>query len=175
VGVLIKTLHQTVGILKEQLKRIDFVIPKLEEHERELFNKCVEALEQSDELWKARAILYANECAEVRKLLKTTIACKFALEQALLRLETVEDTSDLVVEGVTVAQVLSVLRKRLGAIIPEVSYYLGLAEKTLSKMVTEVRESLGLKLPFESKEAEKLLKQAEEQAEEEMKSKPEIP
>jgi division protein CdvB (Snf7/Vps24/ESCRT-III family) len=173
--MLKKGLSQTVGILKEQLKRIDFAIPRLEEHERDLFNRCVEALEQADELSKAKARLYAEECAEVRKLLKTTIACKFALEQALLRLEAVGDVQDLVVQGVTVVQILSVLRKRLGAIIPEVSYYLGLAEKTLSKMVTEVRESLGLKLPFESKEAEKLLKQAEEQAEEEMKSKPEIP
>jgi division protein CdvB (Snf7/Vps24/ESCRT-III family) len=173
--MLKKGLSQTVGILKEQLKRIDFVIPRLEEHERDLFNRCVEALEQGDELSKARARLYAEECAEVRKLLKTVMVSRFALEQVLLRLETVEDTSDLAVEGVTVAQVLSVLRKRLGAIIPEVSYNIGLAEKKLSKMVTDIRESLGLELPFESKEAEKLLKQAEEQAEEEMKSKPEIP
>jgi division protein CdvB (Snf7/Vps24/ESCRT-III family) len=168
--MLKKGLSQTVGILKEQLKRIDFVIPRLEEHERDLFNRCVEALEQTDELSKAKARLYAEECAEVRKLLKTTIACKFALEQVLLRLEAVGDVQDLAVEGVTVAQVLSALRKRLATIIPEISYNIGLAEKKLTGLIAEIA-----KPPFESKEAEKVLKQAEEQAEEEMKSRPEIP
>jgi division protein CdvB (Snf7/Vps24/ESCRT-III family) len=170
VGVLIKTLHQTVELLRNQVKRLEMTIPRLERHEHELFNKCVEALEQADELSKAKARMYAEECAEVRKLLKTTIACKLALEQALLRLETVESPQDLTVEGVTVAQVLSALRKRLATIIPEISYNIGLAEKKLTSLIAET-----VKPPFKSNEAEKLLKQAEEQAEEEMKSKPEIP
>jgi hypothetical protein len=42
-------------------------------------------------------------------------------------------------------------------------------------MVVEVKEASGLTLPFESKEVEKLLKQAEEQADIKLNERPRIP
>jgi hypothetical protein len=42
-------------------------------------------------------------------------------------------------------------------------------------MIVEVKEALGLTLPFESKEVEKLLKLAEEQADVKLNERPKIP
>lgn len=172
---LMSVLDEMVKTLKKQLDALDAVIPKIDKHERELFNKCVDALTHNDEIWKARAILYANECAEVRKLLKRMLVSRYVIERVLLILEAVEDLQDLAVQGATVVQLLSISRKQLGGIVPEVSYYLGVVEEKLSKIIVEVEGSSGLILPFESKEVEKILKQAEEQVDIKLNERPKIP
>jgi len=161
-------LLKAISVLKEQLKRLDA-------HERELFNRCVEFLERGDELSQVKAMLYAEECAEVRKILKTVLMVEYALRRVLLRLEAVEEPVDLMIQGAVAVQVLSVLRKRLGGMLPEVGYELDKAAEMLGRLVTEIAESKGLMVPFESKEVEKILRWSEAEAEQDLSGRPEIP
>ena len=69
--------------LKVQEGKIENSLMKLQRHDKNLFNKCVTARIGKD---SARAAMYASECAEIRKMAKTTLGCQLALEKAVIRL-----------------------------------------------------------------------------------------
>jgi division protein CdvB (Snf7/Vps24/ESCRT-III family) len=168
-------VDETIYRLKSQLSKLDMASMKMEQHEKELFEKCVAAQAMGDD---ARASLYANECAEVRKISKLLLKSKLALEHVLLRLETVEEFGDIITVMGPVAGVITALRKQLGGIVPEVSYELGRIGDELSKMVVEVGEASGQRLDLEpmSAEAQKILAEASALAEQKLKERlPELP
>ena len=47
---------------------------------------------------KERAAMCANEIAEVRKLIKFLYSVQLAIERVILRLETIKELSDIVVD-----------------------------------------------------------------------------
>jgi division protein CdvB (Snf7/Vps24/ESCRT-III family) len=168
-------VDETIYRLKGQLSKLDMASMKMEQHEKELFEKCVAAQAMGDD---ARASLYANECAEVRKISKLLLKSKLALEHVLLRLETVEEFGDVITVMGPVAGVITALRKQLGGIVPEVSYELGRIGDELGKMVVEVGEASGQRWDLEpmSTEAQKILAEASALAEQKLKERlPELP
>ena len=76
-------------------KRLDDARSRMEQKHKMLFDKCVRAQRVKD---SSLAIMYANECAQVKKITQTIITSQLALEQVILRLETVRDFGNLVVE-----------------------------------------------------------------------------
>src|SRR3990170_585178 len=78
--------------LRNQKAKIATLAARMEQRDREFFSKCVVAQMAKDSV---RASMYANECAEVRKMARLTLRCEFALEQIILRLETVEEFGDV--------------------------------------------------------------------------------
>jgi len=71
--------------LRTTLSRLDVYIGRLQERDRRLFERVVEGYMSKD---TARAAMYANEVAEIRKVVRQLIATQIALEQVELRLET---------------------------------------------------------------------------------------
>ncbi len=71
--------------VKTALGRISNYLAKIEQRDRELFQKVVEALMKRDE---KKAKMYAKEVSELRKIAKQLIAVQYALEHASLKLET---------------------------------------------------------------------------------------
>jgi Conserved protein implicated in secretion len=74
--------------LRTTLSRLDVYISKMQERDRTLFERVIEAQMNKDQ---ARAAMYANEIAEIRKVSKQLITTQIALEQVELRLETVTE------------------------------------------------------------------------------------
>ena len=70
--------------LKVQQIKLENVVTKMQQHDMELFNECVSAQMAKD---AARATIYANECAKVRKMAAKVLKSQLALEQLSLRLE----------------------------------------------------------------------------------------
>src|SRR5256712_12974845 len=79
--------------LRTQTTRLEKSIGQMESRDRTLHDKCVKALEARD---TQSATLFANECVQIRKLIKTSLSSESSLEQALLRLETIERFGDMV-------------------------------------------------------------------------------
>jgi len=161
--------------LRTQLTKLENASTRMQTHDRQLFEKCVAAQAMRD---SSRATMYANECAEVRKMSKIILRAQMALEQVLLRLETVEEFGDIVVVMGPVAGVVHSLRTQLAGVIPEVSYELGEIGEELNKIVVDVGESTGQAWEIGSMggEAEKILNDASAVAEQRMKEKfPELP
>ena len=170
-----KRLTMAIHRLKVQYSRVEGAAMRMSRHEKELFEKCVNAQMKGD---SARAALYANECAEVRKISKLLLKSRLALEQVLLRLETVEEFGDVITVMGPVAGVISALKNQLGGIVPEVSYELGQIGDELSKIVVEAGEATGHRWQLEpvNSEARKILAEAASLAEQRIKERlPELP
>ncbi|HID17011.1 TPA: hypothetical protein EYP26_01805, partial [Candidatus Bathyarchaeota archaeon] len=70
-------VSRAIHRLRVQKTRLENASLKIERHDKALFDKCVKAQMVKD---SARAVMYANECAELRRIAKTTLRCQLALE-----------------------------------------------------------------------------------------------
>ncbi len=161
--------------LKVQQNRLEGAGMRMQQHDRELFNKCTSAQLSKDH---ARATMYANECAEIRKMAKVTMQCQLALEQVSIRLETIEEFGDMAAMMGPVAGVIQSIKGQVSGLMPEVSYELGEIGEALNGVVVEVGEATGQVYDSEasSDEARNILTEAGTVAEQRMRDKfPEIP
>ncbi|MCY0860654.1 MAG: Snf7 family protein, partial [Sulfolobaceae archaeon] len=137
--------------------------------------RVVEAQMSKD---SARAAMYANEIAEIRKITKQLIATQIALEQVSLRLETVTELGDIYTNLVPVLGVIREIRAAMKGMMPEFSYELEEVEEGLQEVVMEAGEFTGGRIDYTatSPEAKKILEEASTIAEQKMKeSFPELP
>ncbi|MFQ6075195.1 MAG: Snf7 family protein [Candidatus Bathyarchaeia archaeon] len=170
-----RRITKTLYRLNMVQKRITERQTRLRHKERGLFKKCIRAQEGKD---SATSTLYANECAQVRKMIQTLISSQLALEQVVLRLETVRDFGDVANEIVPAAAIIRSIRSNLAGVVPEASYMLGGIGETLDVLVMEVGEasSLAWNVMSSGEEAEKILAEAGAVAEQKMKEHfPELP
>jgi division protein CdvB (Snf7/Vps24/ESCRT-III family) len=163
-------ISYTVYKLKTQNTRLMQADRRMSDHYTDLFRKCTNAVMAKD---TTRAQMYANECAEIKKMNQTIIRSTFAIEQVILRLETIEEFGDVVVTMNPVAGVISSLRGSLAGIVPEVSYTLGEIGTQMNDMVTESGGATAFQMNnfSPSEEAEKILTDANAIAEQRMKEK----
>lgn len=163
-------ISYTIYRLKVQEGRLDQAYQRMQNHYNELFRKCTNAVLAKD---SARASIYANECAEIRKMCQTILRSQFAIEQVVLRLETVEEFGDIVVEMSPVAGVINSIKGHLAGVVPEVSYKLGEIGDTLNDLVMEAggASSISWNVTSSGEESEKILSDANTIAEQKMKEK----
>jgi len=148
---------------------------RIEQKHKTLFNKCVRAQEAKD---TQTAVMYANECAQVRKIVQTIITSKLAMEQVILRLETVRDFGDVAAEIMPAASIINAVKSRLAGVIPEVSMQLGSISQTLDSLVLEAGEATGQtwNAMASGEDAERILSEASAIAEQKVKeSFPDLP
>lgn len=161
--------------LRTQTNRLEKSINQMESRDRGLHDKCVKALEARD---TQTATLYANECVQIRKLIKTSLSSQISLEQALLRLETIEQFGDMVHSMGSVRGILTNVRGELEGKLPEISTGINDIEDSLENLTSEIGEAVdsdgNYVLPND--ESASILKEADLMAEQKMKEKfPEIP
>jgi division protein CdvB (Snf7/Vps24/ESCRT-III family) len=163
-------ISYTIYKLKAQNTRLDQSYQRMQNHYNGIFRKCTNAVLAKD---TARSKMYANECAEVKKMCQTILRSQFAIEQVVLRLETVEEFGDIVVEMSPVAGVISSIRGHLSGIVPEVSYTLGEIGDSLNDLVMDSGGATAMSWNILSSgdEADKILTDANAIAEQKMKEK----
>ncbi|MEM4245805.1 MAG: Snf7 family protein [Candidatus Bathyarchaeia archaeon] len=170
-----KRITLSLSKMKVQLRRLDNTLHQLEYRDKKLYDKCVKSLSEKN---VAAATMYANECAEVRKIAKMTLASQLALERVTLRLETVREFGDIAYNMNQAARVVSLIKDNLANIVPEVSSKLDEVNDTLQDLMVEVGEATESSLTMSSsgEDAEKIFKEASILAEQKLKDTfPEIP
>lgn len=161
--------------LGTMVRKLDVYIERLKHRDSQMFQKVVDAIIAKDQ---ARATLYANEVAEIRKIAKTLMTLQIALEQIQMRVETAIVTGDIVTSLTPVIGAV----KEVGAIMKKVMPTLGIEldeiQDILQESVSEVAEIAGygtIALPS-SPEAAKILEEAKAVAEQRMREAfPELP
>jgi len=113
-----------------QISKLDFSLAKLTSYDKSLFEKVVDALVAGD---KAKAAMYANEVAEVRKMAKTLLTIRYALERVKLRLET----------ALVVGDTMRHLAPAVAALKQVTGYLKGMMPDVFTELV-EVEESLNI-------------------------------
>jgi division protein CdvB (Snf7/Vps24/ESCRT-III family) len=147
----------------------------MQQRDQALYGKCVLAVQgKNTEL----ASMYANECAELRKMAKVVLHSELALEQVTLRLETVNEFGDIAYTMMPVAHVVKALKTQLQGVMPEVSLELSEVNETLEGLAVEVGEAseTSFDMSASSEDSQKILTEANIVAEQKMKERfPELP
>ena len=150
--------------LETSLSKLDRSSAVLIKEDQELFEKCVDARVKND---FAHAVMYANECVEMRKITHLLVSSKYALEQMILRLHTVMKLGDLFVTMTPVMDVVKKTRSRLVGVVPSVANSLTEANQILGQCMTNMGTSnlVGERDVVCGEEALKVLKEADIAAE----------
>ena len=167
-------ISHTIFKLKVQNEKLEQSISRMQNNYDRLFSKCTDAVASKN---KKQATIYANECAEVKKIVSTVLRSQFAIEQVILRLETVEEFGDITYEMGPVTSVIAALKSQLSGVVPEASYTLGKIGDSLNDLVIGVGVSTESSWGVEaSGEASKILEEAAAVAEQKMEERfPRLP
>ncbi|MCG3108854.1 Cell division protein B2 [Metallosphaera sp. J1] len=161
--------------LRTTINRLEVYISKMQERDRVLFERVISAQMAKD---NARASMYANEIAEIRKMTKQIIGVQIALEQVQLRLETVTEVADVFNNLIPVIGVVRELKNAIKGVMPEISMELADVEEGLQEVVIEAGDFTGTSIEqaATSPEARKILQEASMIAEQRMKENfPDLP
>ena len=161
--------------LEATLNKLRQISTGLKRRDEKFFIKCIEAQIAKNHM---RAVIYANECAEVRKMARLIISSELALEQAILRLQTIGEISDVMVTIAPIVGIVQETRGRLAGIIPSVA---GKLDEVNSMLHSSLMEMGSVHSPEtgnkdSNKEVVKILEEANAAAEEKIREKfPELP
>lgn len=169
-------IAQALFRLSSQKEKLEHMSVRLQQRDKEMFQRCIGAQLSKD---PAHAALYANECAEIRKMAHLTLSSELALERVILRMQTVEEFGDIMAQIAPVIGVVRETRGRIAGVIPEVANELGEVNNMLSDMSMEtgqVGEDQGFDMSASSSEARKVLEESGAIASQQMKERfPELP
>jgi len=121
--------------LKATLSKIRRNSTGLKQRDSNFFKKCIDAQLNNN---YTRAILYANECAEIRKLAKLLLSSELALEKAIIRLQTISELSDIVGTIVPILGIVQETKGRLKGVIPSVTGRLEEVSEMLNSSIMEM-------------------------------------
>ncbi|MEM2896780.1 MAG: HTH domain-containing protein [Candidatus Bathyarchaeia archaeon] len=126
----------------------------------------------------ARARIYANECAEIRKIVKTALSSQLALERVIIRLQTVHEFGDLIPQMPPIMTIVKETKDKISGAVPEVAGELERINFLLSEIRLEVRDTdlKSSEIKVSNEEAAKVLQESSVIAEQKIREKfPEIP
>lgn len=174
-GPLKPRLDAAIRSIQLQTQKLDIANQRFQERDRMMFSKVVDAYSKHD---IDHAKIFANELAEIRKMSKMLMQAKMALEQIVMRLNTVTELGDIVVTLAPAMGVIRSVRTGIASLLPEAERELGDISTTLSSILIDAGQGAGLSLNFESanEDAMKILNEAATVAEQKVKEKfPELP
>ena len=174
-GPLKPRLDGAVRRIELQVNKLDQASEKFSVRDRTIFARIVDAYTKHD---TARANVFANELAEIRKMEKLITNARLALEQIVLRLRTVSELGDVVSTLGPAVGVLRTVRSGLVSVFPEAESELGEIGNLLSGIMMEAGTETGMSLNFNAvnEDATKILTEASTVAEQRIKEKfPDLP
>jgi division protein CdvB (Snf7/Vps24/ESCRT-III family) len=174
-GPLKPRLDIAVRRIELQVQRLDQANDRFSQRDKAIFQRIVEAYTKHD---MARANVFANELAEIRKMEKMIMHARLALEQIVLRLRTVSELGDVVSTLAPAVGVLRTVRSGMASVFPEAERELGSIGNLLSGIIIDAGQSTGLTLNFDAanEDAQKILTEAGSVAEQQIKDKfPDLP
>ena len=154
--------------INSMIKRLEVYLERLKSRDQTLFEKVVDALMSKD---NARAVMYANEIAELRKIAKSLLMVQVALEHVSLRIESIREIGDVVMYLGPVINVVKDVRAAIKSVLPELGIELGEVQDILQETLMEAGHIVGYGdiTLTPSPEAKKILEEAKVVAEQRMK------
>lgn len=174
-GPLKPRLDMAVRRIELQVQKLDQANERFSQRDKSIFARIVDSYTKHD---MARANVFANELAEIRKMEKMIMHAQLALEQIMLRLRTVSELGDVVSTLGPAVGVLRAVKSGMANIFPEAERELGQIGNLLSGIIVDAGQSTGTTINFETanEDAQKILTEAAAVAEQKVKEKfPELP
>ena len=161
--------------IEAQMQYLESSLTRFTDRDKYLFSKVVDAYTKNQ---LQRANVFANELAELRKMANFMMNAELALERVVLRLRTVSQLGNVVVNLAPATKVLQSVRSGIAGILPNAEKELEQIGVMLNDIMIEAGQSTGIAPDFEvaSEDARKILGEAALVAEQKMKEKfPELP
>ncbi len=161
--------------LHTQLEKLEQMYTRLHQRDTELFQRCVGAQLSND---PEHAQVYANECAEIRKIAKVVLGSQLALERVTIRLETIKELGSIMAQMAPVMTIVKETKSKIAGIVPQVASELDEVNNSLSDLTVETGEVTANSLPIETTDADarKVLEETGLIAEEKLRDHfPELP
>ena len=174
-GPLKPRLDAVVRQTQVVMAKLDTSMAKIRERDASLFTKTVAAVQKHD---NQRASMFANELAEVRRVGKMVTQSRLALEQVVLRLNTITELGDVVTTLAPATSIVRNVKADIAGVMPDAEGEMGEVSSLLSGILVDAGSMGGYTMNFETanEEAEKALAEAAAVAESRMKEKfPDIP
>ncbi len=147
-------------MLRSLLSRIDAYIFRLEEREKQLFNKVVELTSIGDD---ARARIVAGEVSQIRSVLRHMTALKYIIEGITIKIENYLAIGQAVESLGPAIAALREIRGVFKGLIPSMELEIQMIENGLKEMIMESGEYTAPSTwysPQATQEAEKVLEEA---------------
>jgi division protein CdvB (Snf7/Vps24/ESCRT-III family) len=130
--------NKSITTLRIQQSKLDQASYRLNERDRILFKACTDAATKNN---RDKASMCATELAEVRRLKNFLVNMHLSIERVVLRLETIRELSDIVVDLRPALKLLQNVSSDLGQIMPNVSSELSLVTDAIQDTlhVTKIR------------------------------------
>lgn len=140
-------LFFTTRKLEVQNEKLKLATSKLQERENVLLDECKAAILQGR---KESATIYANEIAEIRKLLRVISHTQLTMEQVILRLQTIKELNPILNDLKSVLNVTQKASKQLMKIMPEISGEMKELSNVVNVMLstTELSSAPPIQLPM---------------------------
>jgi division protein CdvB (Snf7/Vps24/ESCRT-III family) len=166
---------ETTRELGKCYSRLELASSKLSKRNEDLFDACSFYMGKGN---KARATVYANEVAEIRKVLSFVQHTQLSVERAILRLDTLKVVSPTLesLEGAfsDVKNALGLVANVMPSITPEISMLTSVVDEILAGTQFTLDEYTPVVVADESAEA--IIEEAANTAEQELKARiPEPP
>ena len=132
------TIGRSIQRLKIQQRDIVQASFKLKRRDKTLFQKCIIAIKNNNQ---GRANICANELVQIKRILNFLINVELAIERVILRLETLRELGDIIVDLKPALRMLQRVSKQLFEVMPEVSSELRQVNETITETLysTEIR------------------------------------
>jgi len=156
------TIFQAIQKLRVQRLKLEQIIVRLRERDKILFESCVTAIKNQN---RERATIFATELVEVRKLIDTFSKTEITIERIILRLETIKELSNIVIELRPALNALQSVAKCINRVMPEMAYELETVNDSLTE--TLAVSTIGSQQPIvplnvKTPGAEEILKEVSE-------------
>ncbi|MCP8321556.1 MAG: hypothetical protein H3Z52_11550 [archaeon] len=168
-------IDHAIRQIQIQIAKLDSTYIRLKDRGLKIFNNVVSAVQRQD---LQHASMFANELAEVRKMDKMIAQAKLALEQIMLRLDTVKDLGDITITLSPAISVTKNIKSELSKIAPEAEKEIEEIGSLLSEIIVSASQTGVEHVGFEAvnEDAEKIIAEASAMAEQKIReSFPEIP
>ena len=127
---------KSILTLRVQQNKLEQASYRLKERDKVLFQSCMGALKRNN---KEKAAICANELAEIRKLIKFLYSVQLAIERVVLRLETIKELSEIVVDLKPALKLLQNVSQDLFQVLPDVSNELNNVNSAISETLTATK------------------------------------
>lgn len=150
---------KSILTLRVQQNKLEQAGYRLKERDKVLFESCMGALKQNN---KEKAAICATEISEIRKLIRFLYSVQLAIERVILRLETIRELSEIVIDLKPALKLLQNVSQDLFQVLPDVSNELNNVNSTISETLyaTKIRTDESV-IPVNKKTAggEEILKE----------------
>ena len=133
-GALKPRIQTAVNKLQIQTSKMDAMLAKLGQRDRQVFDRIVVALKNHD---TSGSRVLSAELSEIRKVSRTLGNARMSLEQVQLRLSTIHDLGDAMIALGPAMSTMKGLKSSLGKFMPEADSELSSMTQTLNGLMVD--------------------------------------